>query len=187
MDIWAEETKAINGGKIAAEIYSNTEGNIKPGDTIEYTINVKNIGEITESLTIEDVLPEELSIKEVYCIKNGQENKINFNANVAKLQYINLKQNEEITIKIVATVNEVSKDTQIENYATISGLYIEEMNTEKIINTIVVDKPEEPEEPEDPENPEYPEEPENPEDPENPEEPEGKRYNAFCAFACAGR
>ena len=67
---WNDEIRHFD---ISLEMTSNvTDTYIKAGDTLEYTVKIKNMSEVrTEGLVISDVIPEELTITKI--VKDGQE------------------------------------------------------------------------------------------------------------------
>lgn len=98
---------------------------------------------------------------------------INKNDNTDKARVdlnLNIKQNEELTIIIKAKARAVYSDTEIQNYAIVTGEYINTKQSNIIQNTIKASKvivdtgdKEEQNPPVDPENPDKPTDPENPE------------------------
>ena len=132
-----DNTKVIGLPLITSSVTSSVQGKLNVGDEIEYIIKVKNDGETKEFITIESIIPKELNIQSAYYYyTEGEKKEAAVNFNKVTLYSMNLKQNEELIVKITAKVNEIEANTNIENQVTITGLYIEQI-TEKIENTII--------------------------------------------------
>jgi len=132
-----DTVNVIGAPIITSEVTSNKQGNLNPGDEIEYTIKVRNDGETKEIITIESIIPEELDVQNAYYYYiEGENNQASINFNILDLYDMEIKQNEELTVKIIAKAKRIVSNTNIENQVTITGQYIEQI-TEKLENTVI--------------------------------------------------
>lgn len=132
-----DNIQIIGAPIIKTTVTSNAKENINAGDIIEYIIKVKNEGETKEFITIESVIPEQLTIQSAkyYYIEEEQKDAaVNFNT--VSLYSMELKQNEELTVKITAKAKEITTNKEVESKVTIDGVYTEEV-IEKIENTVI--------------------------------------------------
>lgn len=179
---------------------SENEGEEVPHNSeITYSINIKNISKtITDDsafnavqVNLEDYLPEELINKKVHYEnynriesdgtityeKQEQEDNI---ANVTdengvKLADVDLlltiPYGKSVTVKITGTTDDVTEKTEIQNSATVSGVYIKSKTTNIIKHYIMPDK-QNSDGTTTPDNPDTPNTPDNPNNPNNPTNPD---------------
>lgn len=98
---------------------------IKPGDEITYTITAKNINEQSATVTVNDEIPDELTIKKVGFLLDGQAVNGEQTGNSLSITS-NVEAEKEIVIKIVATVDRKEGKNEkvvITNQATGTILY----------------------------------------------------------------
>ena len=186
-------TATISSDKIGEDLHID--------DEITYSIKVKNESKIKTFVKIQDCLPDELdgieAEYEMFKLNNLQDYEIKYNLEAEKnvgytrekklvdLSYrvddktilnvdVLIPSGQTIEIKIKAKAGYVSTNTDISNFAVISGQYITTTSTNILKNNIIIsstekeeDSPDSPEKPDSPENPNNPDSPENPSDPEN--------------------
>ena len=154
----------------------NNEYILKDGETVDYTIKLRNNGIISvDLLYVEISLGTGLEI--ISANKNNQEIQESY-INENKLEVVSgLKIGEEVTIKITAKYN---KNLAIYNQDIIQNeifLSTEKSENRKFVFTQRVEKREEennnePDNPSNPDEPDIPTEPDNPDTPDNPDDPE---------------
>lgn len=132
-----DETQVIGEPIITSSLTSNKQGTLKVGDIVEYTIKVKNTGETTEYISLEYELPEQLSIQSAYCYYvESEKHDVAINFNKISINHWAIKQNQELTIVIIANVNEIMSNIEIENQVIITGVYTNQ-TTNKIEQVII--------------------------------------------------
>lgn len=153
---------------------SSSNKTLNEGEEIIYIVEIKNVGEKGECITVEDKIPKEISIEKVTSTINDEEpiegKKIYEDNNVEVERYIGI--NQTLKIEIKGRVLDLPKDVKsanITNKAIICRNGEKYLESNEIVNTIV-----NPDwiNPDNPDNPDNPEEPDNPNNPNNPEEPE---------------
>lgn len=153
---------------------SSSNKTLNEGEEIIYIVEIKNVGEKGECITVEDKIPKEISIEKVTSTINDEEpiegKKIYEDNKVEVERYIGI--NQTLKIEIKGRVLDLPKDVKsanITNKAIICRNGEKYLESNEIVNTIV-----NPDwiNPDNPDNPDNPEEPDNPNNPNNPEEPE---------------
>lgn len=153
---------------------SSSNKTLNEGEEIIYIVEIKNVGEKGECITVEDKIPKEISIEKVTSTINDEEpiegKKIYEDNKVEVERYIGI--NQTLKIEIKGRVLDLPKDVKsanITNKAIICRNGEKYLESNEIVNTIV-----NPDwiNPDNPDNPDNPEEPNNPDNPNNPEEPE---------------
>ncbi len=141
------------------------EATLKPGDDVTYTITVKNIGTKVEDITVNDYIPEQLSIQNV-TYGQSEISDITNEINITD----SLKPDETLTINIKAIVKDIIVEENttltIKNVATVNRISTNEVSFNVNINALQENNPDE-------ENPTNPDE-SNPTGPngENPTNPD---------------
>ena len=150
---------------------------LNEGDEIIYIVEIKNVGEKGECITVEDKIPKEISIEKVTSTINDEEpiegKKIYEDNKVEVERYIGI--NQTLKIEIKGRVLDLPKDVKsanITNKAIICRNGEKYLESNEIVNTIVNPDWVNPDNPDNPDNPEEPNNPDNPNNPNNPEEPE---------------
>ena len=153
---------------------SSSNKTLNEGEEIIYIVEIKNVGEKGECITVEDKIPKEISIEKVTSTVNDEEpiegKKIYEDNKVEVERYIGI--NQTLKIEIKGRALDLPKDVKsanITNKAIICRNGEKYLESNEIVNTIV-----NPDwvNPDNPYNPDNPEEPNNPDNPNNPEEPE---------------
>lgn len=131
-------TDVLNAYNLAINMSSNvTSQYVKAGDTIKYTINVKNESKETiPNIQIIDNIPEQCTVKTV---QKGTEELTELEGNNNVKVYTSLNAGEEQEIKIMTIVNESAsreEAEQISNIATANVNGDEIAKTEEIIHII---------------------------------------------------
>ena len=121
---------------ITAKMTGNIEGMyVEDGQEIIYTVVIKNTGIIDEThLMLEDLLPNALMVEGYTVIDGeGKETNTETNYNVLTTSPIELKAGSSMTVKIKAKVDTyLAKSDTINNFATISGTWMDDVVTNTI-------------------------------------------------------
>ena len=167
----------IKKSKIEVSELISTPKYVKEGNNITYKLTIKNIGDMPAmDITISDLLPEGLAIREISCLKNKTTEVISTNNgsnnNIQNMVLGILDSGESYDITIIAKANLLpdQNDKEIQNYMIVSAKGINEVNTNTVVNVIEYNEEahqKDEEEVDDPEQPD-PEQPDNP-DPDNPD------------------
>ena len=104
------------------------------GDKVEYTIDVKNNGNVVGDATVTDEIPEGLKDVSFVETKTGKNDTVQLNETTITWNVKELGKDETRTIKITATVVAVEKETTITNTVKVDGKPTDE-------TTITVTKP----------------------------------------------
>lgn len=104
------------------------------GDKVEYTIDVKNNGNVVGDATVTDEIPEGLKDISFVTTNIGENDTVQLNERTITWNVKDLKAGETRTIKITATVVAVEKETTITNTVKVDGKPTDE-------TTITVTKP----------------------------------------------
>ncbi len=167
--------------KMTGSITSDT---VKDGDELTYIIEIENVGMVEEqSLSVKDMLPTGVVIKDYTIIKSdGTEETKNTYSNSFSKSGLTIAPKEKVTLKIRTIVREAyfpEEAETIENEATISGIFSEEVKTNKVTYklyrtpVITPDTPTNPDTPTDPDKPNTPTDP----DDKNTTKPENTTPN----------
>lgn len=113
----------LNAYNLSIRMTSNvTSQYVKPGDVIEYTINVKNESkEIIPNIQIIENIPDQLTVKSV---EKGDEKLTELEENNNVIVYTSLKSGEEQKIKISTIVNEAADRTEAEQITNIAAVNV---------------------------------------------------------------
>ncbi len=156
---------------------SSSNKTLNEGEEIIYIVEIKNVGEKGECITVEDKIPKEISIEKVTSTINDEEpiegKKIYEDNKVEVERYIGI--NQTLKIEIKGRVLDLPKDVKsanITNKAIICRNGEKYLESNEIVNTIVNPDWINPDNPDNPDNTEEPNNPDNPNNPNNPEEPE---------------
>ncbi len=109
---------------------------IKPGENIEYIINIKNNNDITANgLAVQDAIPEELSIQKITV--GNEEQEVSDNNTV--VVPVDLNAGEEKQVKILTTLDYKSnmEEKEITNKATLTMTSGENKETNEVRHSIV--------------------------------------------------
>ena len=130
---------------------TNAENYVKPGDMITYKIIATNNNTKSTQISIYDLVPIELTVRNVTL--NGEEQLLNEEVNQILLQAINLEVGEQVVIEIKAIVNnrENAEKDEISNQATVL-VANKEIESNRVSHIIEYQKTENPEGPENPNN-----------------------------------
>ena len=104
------------------------------GDKVEYTIDVKNNGNVVGDATVTDEIPEGLKDISFVTTNIGENDTVQLNERTITWNVKDLKAGETRTIKITATVVAVEEETKITNTVKVDGKPTDE-------TTITVTKP----------------------------------------------
>ena len=103
---------------------------VKPGDTFDYTITVKNTGEVEGTVTVTDKVPEQLEIKGTTPEATITENKVDFGN-------VEVKPGELVILTIRVEVKDDATG-DIHNTAIVNGNEVEDPETIKTVNITAV-------------------------------------------------
>ena len=160
---------------IEATLNANIQDEIvKTGDKLTYTINLKNTGDIADSLIVSDYVPVGAVVTNAYVASNGEQTTINNIENNHIFEEVVLNPGEEKQIVIETEINEELTGREIiTNKATIDGLYLEnEIETNEVTKKLQANiKPVEEDDPTDPSDPTNPDDPSSPSNPDSPSTP----------------
>lgn len=133
-NLWKD---GINSFKVNMEMTTNVEDKyVEAGDTIEYTIKIKNDSKArTSGLVISDKIPDQLTITKIEM--DGKEIEIPKSNNIEILNDIDA--NKEVTIKITTLVNHSESRDEAEAITNkaITSVYGKEIATTSEITHIV--------------------------------------------------
>ena len=93
---------------------------VTTGDKIIYTISLTNEGTAPGRITLKDTVPTGTTFEEGSIEVQGDNNNYNLEDLINGIA-VELQPDETKTVKFTVTVNEITNDTQITNYATIEG------------------------------------------------------------------
>ena len=155
---------------------STHNATLNEGDNVKYIIKVSNTGKIASTISIQDILPDEIQFRKLTYYTN-EENK---REDTISKKEINISYPVEVGETLTLEIEGVTYDLddnvpskQISNVAKIDLGNNEYLESETITNTIINDV----EEPQDPEDPEDPDKPSDLGDPEQPQKPNGEAYS----------
>lgn len=183
-----QQGETVNYAEITVVQTSETEGeDLKAGQEIVYSAEVKNIGKERALINIIDNLPEGITgIEANYEIYKYIEESQKYEK-IEETQDMSIKiegdendfceetfvyPDETLTVTIKAKVDYITTFREIENIFTVNGSNITTKVSNVIKNRILPWGYEEPENPDIPDNPDTPENPDNPDEPNNPDNPE---------------
>ena len=100
-----------------------TGNTVHEGDEIEYTITVKNDGDVAGDITVEDSIPSGMTYKDNTLNEEAKNAGVKVENNVVKLGSYSLSAKSTLTITFKVTINPLGKDTNGKNItsATLSA------------------------------------------------------------------
>ena len=100
-----------------------TGNTVHEGDEIEYTIKVKNDGDVAGDITVEDSIPSGMTYKDNTLNEEAKNAGVKVENNVVKLGSYSLSAKSTLTITFKVTINPLGKDTNGKNItsATLSA------------------------------------------------------------------
>lgn len=106
----------VRDGYSISQSSNISSGKIKAGDTVRFSVNVKNLGKTSREVTIKDYLPKELKFVEYYYTQNGETYTRTKNSGEIVDVKLKLSPNEAVTTYIVAKADEKFEGSkEIEN------------------------------------------------------------------------
>ena len=146
---------------------------LKEGDNVKYIITVSNTGKIPSTISLQDILPDEIQFRKATYYTNP-EYKIEDTIIKKEINIpYSVEEGETLTLEIEGVIYDLEDNVpskQISNVAKIDLGNNEYLESETITNTIINDVVE-------PEEPQDPEDPGDPEDPKQPQKPNGEAYS----------
>ena len=146
---YSNETNATIGdkkvSKIEAKLSANLENEVKTGDKLNYTINIKNTSDVADLITVKDFVPEAAVVKKAYYVVEGKEIQINNIEDNTIVEQIVVEANKEINLYIETEIDEEKTGKeQITNEVSITGNFMDGEATDKITHTLKANQTEDP-------------------------------------------
>ncbi len=156
--------------KLETKQVVNATGILKTGDKLIYKIAIKNVGENSDGITIEDFVPEAAVVKNAYYTIGDKQTKIENITDNAIVETITIDKNQQADVYIETEIDEAKTGKEeITNYATLVGNYLEkEIKTNEVTHKLQANIQEDSETTENPGSEEEPGTEENPGTTENP-------------------
>ena len=134
-------TGMISPAKLTYVFMSATDGEvIRPGETIEYVLFVKNEGQSAGAVNISNIVPKEIKIIEgKHKINDEEFKKTYIGEEEFSIKEIVLREGDILEIRLIVEalpLEEGIKSKTIFNSMTITGEKIEEIQTKDIVNVI---------------------------------------------------
>lgn len=134
---------------IEAKLTSNIEGIVKTGDKLIYTLNIKNVSNVSDCIIINDIVPDAAVIQKAYYVIDNKQTDINNIEDNVVVEQIVLEAGKQIDLYIETQIDEEKTGReQITNEVKISGNFIEEEVRKEITHKLKANQKQEDEKPE---------------------------------------